>query len=172
MRLGRIQTHSREQNLLENLAVVEAVISIRLPVQCDTIRSVIASLRAVNPYSGPVEGERGGGTVRRRYGERPVVSIPKPSCDAFKGPRGRGRRGQKHSAAEEGQPRPERYSRIPKRIRSRPVVPRITRLILYHRTIIVQGHIHRLNHRMRLRFKWRNKRKECRFSDMEGKERR
>jgi hypothetical protein len=75
---GAVQTRSGEEDLLEFLALVVTIIEIQRSVQGDVELSVIAPLRAEDPYGGPVEGESGGGAVRRRQRERSVVSIPKP----------------------------------------------------------------------------------------------
>ena len=60
-----IQTHSSKQDLLEQWSRGVPVVIINLSVQRGIERSVIAPLRAKDPYRGPVEGEGGGGTVSR-----------------------------------------------------------------------------------------------------------
>ena len=77
----RIQLFGGEEDLLEQLAVVEAVIRENSSVQRGIILSVVASLRTVDPYCGPVKGERGGGTVRGRERGCSAVVVPKLTSD-------------------------------------------------------------------------------------------
>ena len=67
--------------MLEQLAVVEAVIRENSSIQGGVIRPVVASFRTVDPYCGPIKGERGGGTVRGRERRCSAVVVPKLTSD-------------------------------------------------------------------------------------------
>ena len=77
MRYGGVQPRGGEKGLTELVRVGVAIARGDSSIQRDAIRSVVGSLRAVNPYPCPVEVEGGGGTVLRRHRERSIIVITK-----------------------------------------------------------------------------------------------
>lgn len=77
MRYGGVQPRGGEKGLTELVSVGVAIARGDSSIERDAIRSVVGSLRAVDPYPGPVEVEGGGGIVLRRHRERSIMVVPK-----------------------------------------------------------------------------------------------